>query len=86
MNLHSIQPFTDEPQITNIHHVFSYIQTCHFRCPDTWDDYWENMSLFVGQGKSIQRHKPNVQLYSAMKRQSRYLRTIDNPKFWKGQL
>jgi hypothetical protein len=44
------------------------------------------MSLFVGQGKCIQRHKTNVQLYSAMKRQSRYLRAIDNPKFWKDQL
>jgi hypothetical protein len=44
------------------------------------------MSLFVGEGKSKQRHKANVKLYSGMKRQSRYLRIIANPKFWKDQL
>jgi len=37
----------------------------------------------VVQGKCIESHKANVQLYSAMKRQGRYLRTIDNPKIWK---
>jgi hypothetical protein len=66
MNIHSIQPFNDEPQRTNIHHTFFYILTWHFRCPNTWDDSWEGMSLFVGQGKSIHRYKANVQLYSAM--------------------
>jgi hypothetical protein len=35
MNIHSIQPFNDDAQRTNIHHTFFYIQKCNFRCPET---------------------------------------------------
>jgi hypothetical protein len=38
----------------------------------------KGMSLFLGQGKSIQTHKANAQLYPATKRHSRYLRKMDN--------
>jgi hypothetical protein len=82
MNIHSNPQFNEGLQRTNIHHTFFCIQKYNFRCPDTLDVSWESMSLFVGQGKSIQRHKANVQLFLAIKRQSRHLRTMDNKSLY----